>query len=130
MNAPRIIDVTRVLCRLDEMPEGGCREFRLGGGEWPLRGFVVRIGDQARAYVNRCAHLAYPLNYAPDQFLTHDGLMIQCYVHGAIFEKDTGYCVAGPCAGYSLISLPVRIESGYVLLGDEADPEELAARYA
>jgi hypothetical protein len=29
-----------------------------------------------------------------------------------------------------LIGLPVRTEQGYVLLSDDADPEELAARYA
>jgi len=56
--------------------------------------------------------------------------MIQCSVHGAIFEKDTGYCVAGPCYGRSLIGLPVRIDSGCVLLADAANPDELAARYA
>jgi nitrite reductase/ring-hydroxylating ferredoxin subunit len=91
---------------------------------------VVQVGDGVRAYVNRCAHLSYPLNYLPNQFLSHDGSMIQCYVHGAIFEKSTGYCVGGPCSGRSLIALPVRIEYGYVLLDDEADPDELAARYA
>jgi nitrite reductase/ring-hydroxylating ferredoxin subunit len=123
------IDPARVLCRLADL-EGGCREFRLGRGEWPLRGFVVQLRDDVRAYVNRCAHLAYPLNYLPHQFLSHDGSMIQCYVHGAMFEKATGFCVAGPCYGQSLIALPVRIVSGYVLLADEADPDDLAARYA
>jgi nitrite reductase/ring-hydroxylating ferredoxin subunit len=123
------IDLARVLCRVAEL-EGGCREFRLGGGDWPLRGFVVQVSDGVRAYVNRCAHLTYPLNYMPHQFLSHDASMIQCYVHGALFEKTTGYCVAGPCSGLSLISLPVRIEAGYVLLSKEVDPDKLAQRYA
>ena len=48
----------------------------------------------------------------------------------ALFEKQTGYCVAGPCSGRSLIALPVRVEQGHVLLAGDADPEELAARYA
>jgi nitrite reductase/ring-hydroxylating ferredoxin subunit len=129
MRSPQEIDLTRVLCRVADL-KGGCREFRLGGGDWPLRGFVVQVGDDVRAYVNRCAHLSYPLNYLPHQFLSYDGRMIQCYVHGAIFEKATGYCVAGPCSGMSLISLPVRVDAGYVLLSDEADPDELAQRYA
>jgi nitrite reductase/ring-hydroxylating ferredoxin subunit len=124
------IDLVRVLCRLADLPADGCREFRLGRGDWPLRGFVLRVADGVRAYVNRCAHLHYPLNYTPNGFLTGDGSLILCSVHGAMFEKLTGYCVAGPCYGRSLIGLPVRIESGYVLLADEADPEELAARYA
>jgi nitrite reductase/ring-hydroxylating ferredoxin subunit len=124
------IDLARVLCRMADLPADGCREFRLGRGDWPLRGFVVRLADGVRAYVNRCAHLQFALNYAPHEFLTPDGSMILCRVHGALFEKQTGYCVAGPCYGRSLIGLPVRIESGYILLADEADADELAARYA
>lgn len=127
MNAE--IDLERVLCRLDDLQASGCREFRLGGGEWPLRGFVVRTRDGVRAYVNRCAHLRYPLNYAEDRFLSHDGSMIVCFVHGALFEKETGYCVAGPCAGLSLAPVPVRLEGDLVLLSDEVDAEEFAARY-
>jgi len=128
MSAPQS-DPERVLCRVADLA-GGSRGFRLGKGDWPLRGFVVQVDDGVRAYVNRCAHLSYPLNYLQHQFLSHDGSMIQCYVHGALFEKSTGYCVAGPCSGLSLIALPVRIESGYVLLADEVDPAELASRYA
>jgi len=124
------IDLARVMCRLADLPVQGCREFRLGAGDWPLRGFVLRVAGEVRAYVNRCAHRQYPLNYTPNGFLSSDGSMIVCSVHGALFEKLTGYCVAGPCYGRWLIGLPVRVESGYVLLADEADADELAARYA
>lgn len=130
MVTPPEIDLARVLCRLNELPMDGCREFKLGHGHWPLRGFVVRVADGVRAYVNRCAHQQFALNYSPHQFLTPDGRMILCRVHGALFEKDTGQCVAGPCYGRSLIALPVRVAAGYVLLADDADPEALAARYA
>lgn len=124
------LDLARVLCRLDELGATGCREFRLGGGEWPLKGFLVRAGAEVHAYVNRCAHLALPLNLLPDRFLTYDGSMILCTAHGAIFEKATGYCVAGPCAGKSLDPVPVRIVADYVLLDDSVDGQALAARYA
>ena len=123
-------DLARVVCRLADVPADGSREFRLGSGDWPLRGFLVRVAGGVRAYVNRCAHLNYPLNYTPHAFLSADGSMIQCSVHGALFEKQTGYCVSGPCYGRSLIGLPVRVESGYVLLADEVDAADLAARYA
>jgi len=124
------IDLTRVLCRLADLEATGCREFRLGSGDWPMRGFVVRAGEQVRAYVNRCAHLSYPLNYLQDRFLTHDDSMILCYVHGAIFEKSSGYCVAGPCSGLSLAPVPINVIGDCVLLADEVDAEEFAARYA
>lgn len=123
-------DLNRLLCRLDELPPGGCREFRIGAGDWPLRGFVVSLPDGVRAYVNRCAHLSYPLNYLPDEFLTYDQRFIECGMHGARFEKDTGLCVAGPCLGRSLIALPVRVEAQRVWLADDVDVAELIARYA
>ena len=124
------IDLTRVLCRRDELGATGCREFRLGSGEWPLRCFLVSAGDGVHAYVNRCAHQALPLNLLPDRFLTHDGSMILCTAHGAIFERSTGYCVAGPCAGRSLERVPVSVVAGYVLLDEGVDAQALAARYA
>lgn len=124
------IDLTRVLCTLAELEATGCREFRLGSGEWPMKGFVVKVTDGVRAYVNRCAHLAYPLNYLPDQFLSYEGSMIQCYVHGALFEKQTGYCVAGPCSGLSLAPVPVQLVGGCVLLDAAVDREQWAALYA
>jgi nitrite reductase/ring-hydroxylating ferredoxin subunit len=130
MQPPAEIDLARVLCRMADLPADGCREFRLGRGDWPLRGFVVRVSDGVRAYVNQCAHLQYPLNYSPHEFLTDDRRLILCRAHGALFEKDTGSCVAGPCYGRSLIGLPVRIDSGYVLLDAAVDPDELATRYA
>jgi nitrite reductase/ring-hydroxylating ferredoxin subunit len=118
-----------VLCRLDELTATGCREFRLGTGDWPLRGFVVRSSDGVHAYVNRCAHLKLPLNYLPDQFLSHDGSALLCYVHGALFRKHDGYCIAGPCSGLSLARVPISVSDGQVMLAAEVDAEEFAARF-
>lgn len=120
----------RLLCRLGELAATGCREFRLGAGEWPLRGFVLQTAQGVRAYVNRCPHLDYPLNYLPDEFLTYDRTLVQCTMHGAVFEKDSGLCVGGPCLGRRLHALPIRIEHDCVLLADTADIAALAARFA
>ena len=38
----------RVVCPLHELADPGAKGFTLGGGEWPLRGFVVRRGDTVR----------------------------------------------------------------------------------
>jgi nitrite reductase/ring-hydroxylating ferredoxin subunit len=117
MSEPRrMIDVERVICRLDDLGESGSRGFSIGAGDWPVRGFVVRINDQVRGYVNSCPHARHPLNFQPNQFLTMDGALILCASHGALFEKSTGYCVAGPCAGQSLQTLSLEVSDGYVLL--------------
>jgi nitrite reductase/ring-hydroxylating ferredoxin subunit len=118
------IDLARVVCSLADLPDGGCRGFAIGEGDWPLRGVVVRERDRVYAYVNRCPHAGHPLNLRPHQFLTRDGTLLLCSSHGAAFEKSTGYCVAGPCAGRSLDAVPVKVESGFVMLADDVQPSD------
>jgi len=55
-----------------EMEDPGCREFSIGEGDWPFRGFVVRQGDDVFAYQNFCVHVGHPLNWSPNKFLTKD----------------------------------------------------------
>ena len=120
------IDVERVVCRLSDLEESGARAFTMGTGAWPLRGFVVRIGNEVRGYVNHCPHAGHPLNLRPHRFLTPDGTLILCSSHGALFEKQTGYCVAGPCASTHLRAVPLTVEAGFVMLADGVDANALA----
>jgi nitrite reductase/ring-hydroxylating ferredoxin subunit len=119
MAEQRYLDLTRVICALAELPEGASRGFTIGEGDWPLRGLVVRVRGEVRAYLNCCPHAGHPLNLLPHRFLTPDGSMILCNSHGALFEKATGYCVLGPCAGKSLQPLTVHIEGGFILLAQD-----------
>jgi len=121
----RQIDVERVICRLTDLGEAGTRGFAMGSGDWPLRGFVVRVNDQVRGFVNSCPHARHPLNFKPNEFLTMDGTLILCASHGALFEKLTGYCVAGPCAGRSLRAVPLEVVDGFVMLAHDVDPTTL-----
>ncbi len=118
------IDTARVICPLATLADPGSRAFTLGGGDWPLRGFVVRRGGRVFAYLNRCPHNGHPLNWQPDRFLSPDGNVILCSSHGAIFDLEEGSCIAGPCAGRGLQPLAVRIESGLVILADDVPLEE------
>lgn len=119
------LDLARVLCRLTDLEDGGCRGFTVGEGDWPLRGLVLRSPDGVRAFVNHCPHAGHRLNQEPHRFLTSDGALILCASHGALFERDGGLCIAGPCAGKRLIPVPVKIDADCVLLADGADPAEL-----
>lgn len=121
------IDTARVLCTLAELETDGCRGFTVGEGDWPLRGVVIRLGpDSVRAWVNWCPHAGHALNLRPHRFLTADGALIKCDSHGALFTRDEGLCIAGPCAGRSLRPVPVMVEAGLVLLAPGVDPGELA----
>ncbi len=124
------IDLERVLCRVAELEATGCREFRLGGGDWPLKGFIVRAGGEVRAYINRCPHQSLSLNLMPDRFLSADNSVIVCSMHGAIFEKATGLCVAGPCAGRALAIVSVVVVAGLVMLAEGVDAAALIRRFA
>ncbi len=100
--------------RLDEIGDPGCREFTIGDGDWPFRGFVVRRGEAVYAYQNVCVHVGHPLNWTPDRFLTKDGTALICASHGATYEIETGYCYAGPGNGRSLRQVDAWISGGVV----------------
>ncbi len=101
---------------LDAIDDPGCREFRIGEGDWPFKGFVVRQGNAVLAYQNRCPHAGHPLNWKPDSFLTPDGTAIICSSHGAMFRLEDGECVAGPCPGQHLQKVSVAVRDGRVVV--------------
>lgn len=113
--------MTRV-CALETLADPGSYEFRTGEGDWPFRGFVVRRGDGVWAYRNYCVHAGHPLNWKPHAFLTRDKEHIICASHGALYELDTGLCVAGPCPGKTLKRLAVEIRDGEVWVGVPVPP--------
>ena len=102
--------------RFDQLADPGSREFRIGAGDWPFKGLVVRQGDNVFAYHNHCRHLGHPMNWKPDSFLTKDRANIICSSHGAIYEIPTGLCIGGPCLGKSLRALPVEIRDGVIFV--------------
>ena len=120
------IDLERVICALHELDDPGARGFTMGRGHWPLRGFVVRRGAELRAYLNHCPHAGHELNLRPHAFLAPDAPLIQCSSHGALFEMETGLCLAGPCPGARLRPIELRINQGYVLVADNVELSEPA----
>ena len=115
-----------MLCSLAELEETGSRGFAVGEGDWPLRGFLVKTSDGVAAFVNYCPHAGHPLNFRPHKFLTPDRNLILCASHGALFTRDEGLCIAGPCPGQSLRRVPIEVVGEYVLLAEGADVDALA----
>lgn len=99
---------------LSAIKDPGCREFEIGEGDWPFRGFVVRQSEQVFAYQNFCVHVGHPLNWMPDRFLTKDNAAIICASHGAMYEIEGGLCFAGPCKGKALRSVDIDVRDGVV----------------
>ena len=106
----------RRLGRLEEIPDGQAKAYRVDGFEYEV--FVHRERGGVRAYLNSCPHQGTPLDWVPDRFIAPDGEHFLCATHGALFRMADGVCVAGPCAGARLTPVPVGLESGWVILPD------------
>ncbi len=97
-------------CPVASVPPGSTAAFTLDCGGRAVKGFVVNFEGLYAAFVNRCAHVGTPLDLWPNEFFTEDGRALVCSTHGALYEPDTGFCTAGPCAGDRLTALPLRVE--------------------
>lgn len=104
------------LCHVAELPNPGSRELNIAGESC----FLVRRGQAVFVYQNHCPHTGAPLNLMPDRFLDYDRKYIQCSTHGALFEMDSGQCVAGPCTGQYLDMVPCHIENGALYLREDS----------
>lgn len=79
---------------------------------------LVKVNGNTYGWRNSCPHVGVGLDYGDGDCLTEEGTLI-CSMHGALFEPDTGRCIAGPCAGDQLQQVPIRIEDGQVWLCTE-----------
>ncbi|WP_376099576.1 Rieske (2Fe-2S) protein [Roseomonas sp. CCTCC AB2023176] len=109
----------RILCRLDDIPDGGARGFPPAPGGFTGL-FAIRRGDAVQVYVNACPHLGLPLEPVPHRFLDGARRHVVCCAHGARFRVEDGFCVSGPCAGESLETVPARIEGDSVVVPADA----------
>jgi len=96
------------ICAINEIADPGSRGFTIRRGEQDISGFVVHKDGQFFAYRNSCPHTGAPLDWVEHRFLDADEALIQCAVHDALFDIESGSCVAGPCPGQSLQPLVVQ----------------------
>ena len=109
-------EAARVGAHLADLGDPGAREFFVGDGDWPFRGFLVQVDGRLRAYANVCPHKQHPLNLDDDAFLVPGQKLLRCASHSALFEPESGLCVFGPCAGRSLTALECWVEDGDVFV--------------
>jgi len=115
-----ILPTERVLCRLEDLPEGESRGFPPAPGGFTGL-FAIRRGGRVHVYVNSCPHIGLPLDPAPHRFLDAKRQHIVCSAHGARFRIEDGECFSGPCYGESLEGVAVRIDAeGQVIVPADA----------
>jgi nitrite reductase/ring-hydroxylating ferredoxin subunit len=109
------------LCASAELEEGGPGvrfEFEIDGRNLPA--FAVRHGGVARAYLNRCAHVAMELDWLPGAFFDAEQTLLMCSTHGALYAPGSGRCVGGPCVGHGGLEPLVLIEREGAVYCDRA----------
>ncbi len=109
----------RVLCRVEDIPDGDARGFPAAPGHF-MGLFAVRRGDRVLVYVNSCPHIGVPLEPLPHRFLDTRRTHIICAAHGARFHIEDGKCFSGPCIGEALEAVAVRIVDGMVMVPADA----------
>lgn len=72
---------------------------------------AIRSGGAVHVFANSCPHQGRRLDYAPDRFLTQNGMLV-CPAHGAAFDMNSGHCLQGPCRGASLRSYGCSWQAG------------------
>lgn len=102
------------ICDFKSLAERSCKEFLVKKDGFEKEAFLIYFNQACYAYVNSCPHTGVSLNWQKEQFFSFDTLFLQCSLHGALFEPDSGLCIRGPCAGASLKPIPVFIEDGVV----------------
>lgn len=109
-----------LICSTVALVEGGSGvRFTVHSGRGSYPAFVVRYNGAVHAYVNRCTHRSLELDWEPGRFYDVDARHLVCATHGALYEPDTGRCVAGPCNG-GLVKLAAFENNGYVYLAADA----------
>jgi nitrite reductase/ring-hydroxylating ferredoxin subunit len=105
----------RLICASVDLVDGGAGvrfDLRSEGVTRPA--FAVRWRGMARAYINECRHEASELDWESGDFFDVSKLYLVCATHGALYEPDSGFCIAGPCRGARLKAVMLAEHHGGV----------------
>jgi nitrite reductase/ring-hydroxylating ferredoxin subunit len=97
----------RRLCGVNELPAAVAVGFEPGL-------LAIRLADCVMIYLNACPHLGVALDWLPGKFMSADGQLIVCAMHGAEFRPEDGVCLRGPCRGERLTAVASEVRDGFV----------------
>lgn len=105
-------EMTRALCRAEEVAEGTARGFRVEGLRAKV--IVLRKAGRLHAWLDACPHYegGTPMAWKSDAYLNGAGTHLACHSHGAQFEMETGVCTLGPCLGQALTRVELHVTAG------------------
>lgn len=106
---------------IDDIDDGGVRTLALGKMPPFFQLILLRSGLRVFGYLNRCAHFGVPLASQPHPLLFESNKFIQCNVHYARFDWESGLCIAGDCEGDYLEKLPIDVVDGQIFIAPQRD---------
>ena len=112
------------ICDLNELEELSCKEFIVPNAA-KQDAFLVFFKQHCYAYENSCPHTGVNLNWQQEQFFSYDGLYLQCSLHGALIEPDSGLCIRGPCVGAKLKKIDLELSHDTVYCADKSKNDTL-----
>ncbi len=101
----------QLLCHINDLADPGSKGLSIKQGHKERLLFIVKKDNQLYAYENKCPHAGINLEWQEDDFLDIDKNHIQCSVHGALFNIETGSCIGGPCNGAGLTAANIEVDS-------------------
>lgn len=104
-----MVSLQQKICDYKSLSELSAKEFKL-----KKDAFLIYFKEHCYAYENSCPHTGVSLNWQEEQFFSFDGLFLQCSLHGALFEPESGSCIRGPCVGKNLNKINIVVENGIV----------------
>lgn len=109
----------QVISQLSDFMDHASRGFEYTQAGETKTGMIIHKDGEYFAYKNQCPHTGAPLDWIEHQFLDMDNEFIQCSVHDARFNIETGLCVVGPCVNESLQPLKITIQNQTIYLAEE-----------
>ena len=104
-----------VVGTVGDLAPGQTRKFLLPTEREPTEAFLVNVGGDVHAWVNRCRHIEITMDWVEGRFLDESGCYVVCATHGALYAPDSGECISGPPFGRFLIRVPLRIEGDQLI---------------
>ena len=97
------------VAKLSDIEEGSATNIVIELADGYRHLILTRKADEVNVFLNSCPHTGVRLDWKVGVFLTVDKAHLQCSTHGALFELDSGFCVAGPCINKCLVKLQTKV---------------------
>jgi len=97
------------LCRDEDMAEGKAMGFAVPGQRRKV--IVLRYRGKLHGWLDSCPHYegGTPMAWKKNEYLNGEGTHLACHSHGALFDRETGECVAGACLGKRLTRVELTL---------------------